>query len=525
MENEEQNELSKEQVFSVLEFAKNMYNPSYMQTQYGVYNPQVLNQNLIDLNNSPLVPTYDKINRALTHPIESVEELQGYSQWCEFNDAIYAKTSNYFKRLLSFDLRISVEGAEYMNKKELASQELKDDYKRVYKWLRSFDYKREFGKMMDEMIKKNTVFTWLRDNDDEQYPQRALQMLPQKYCLITGNSSVCPMFNFNMAYFLNPTTSLDLYPPIFKEFYNNTFGNSEINDYRPSNTFRKSTGTFAYWTQTSPSQGAYVFSFTDGNYNSIPPFSYLLRTSILNPEIEALQRNKDIISAYALLYGEMETTKGAQEGQKPNQFALTSEVMGQFLQLIASGLNKSIKPLAFPLKEVEFKQFSDSNKEMAMNQYQTSASQGASASSMIYSTTKSSMEENRNQILTDYNLIRPLYRQFNAFLNYYINRKTRKYRFKFVLDGSNYDFERDNRIDRINMLADRGMVLNESAFAQAYGYEPQEFSSMLNEGVNPKKLQLLLNSNTTSGSDGTQGRPRKRTNDLADGGETSRDYE
>jgi hypothetical protein len=268
--------------------------------------------------------------------------------------------------------------------------------------------------------------------------------------------------------------------------------------------------------------------FTDGNYNEIPPFSFLLRTSVLNPEIEGLQRDKDIISAYGLIYGEMETTNKAQSGQVPNNTAFNSKTMGQFLQLIASGLNRHFKPLAFPLKEVEFKQFDDSNSDMSIDQYTSSAAQGASASSLIYTTEKMGVEEFKNALFTDYLLMKQLYRQFDAFLNYFVNQKTRKYKFKFTCEGSDYPSIREELTNRVKSLADRGIVGNISLWEQAFGYGVGELDTMCDEGISQDKLQLMLNPNTatddnTATSSDKGGRPTKSSSQMTESSQVSQD--
>lgn len=514
--------LSKEQVISVLEFAQGLYDDPIV-GKYGFYTPQMLNKELVALNNTASKPTYDKINKALDTPVESAEILQTYSTWAKFSDAIYAKTQNYFSNMLSFDVRRVCINAK---KSDYNSIEYKEDLERVYKFFRTFDHKREFKKMVNEMLKKNVVYTWYRDNRNEDTPQKALQILPQDYCKITGNTSLCPLFDFDMGYFLNTGTNIDMFDPIFKKYYNDMFnGDLEKYSLRDNPMYQKG-GNYAYWQHTSLINGAWVFVFTDGNYNEIPPFSFLLRSSILNPEIEALQRDKDIISAYAILYGEMETSNKALSGQVPNDTAFTPKAMGKFLQLLASGLDRHFKPLAFPLKDVEFKQFSDSNTDMSNDQYTSSAAQGASASSLIYTTEKMGVEEFKNALFTDYLLMKQLYRQFDAFLNYFVNQKTRKFKFKFTCEGSDYPSIRDEMTTRVKSLADRGIVGNISLWEQAFGYGLGELDTMCDEGISQDKLQLMLNPNTATeevDNNSNDGRPIKTSNEMTESSQISQD--
>lgn len=517
--------LSKEQVFSLLEFAQGLYEP--ILGKYGYYTPDQLNEELVALNNNASKPTYEKIDKALNTPIENATLLQTYSTWAKYSDAVYAKTLNYFSNILSFDVRRVCINAK--SKSDYASKEYKEDLERVYKFFRTFDHKREFKKMVNEMLKKNVVYAWYRDNRNEDTPQKALQIMPQDFCKITGSSSLCPMYDFDMAYFLNTGTNIDMFDPIFKKYWNNVFTDDNKYNLRNNPLYTKG-GNYSYWQHTSPVDGAWVFMFTDGNFNEIPPFSFLLRTSIMNPEIEALQRDKDMISALGLLYGEMETTNKAISGQVPNDTAFAPKAMGQFLQLIAKGLDKRLKPLAFPLKEVEFKQFVDSNTDMAKDQFLNSAAQGASASSLIYTTEKMGVEEFKNAVFTDYLMMKQLYVQFNAFLNYFVNQKTRKYKFKFECDGSDYPIVRNEMIERVKGLADRGIVGNISLWEQAFGYGIGELDTMCDEGIDQDKLQLMLNPNTAmtdgaglSSSDNSGGRPTKTSAEKTESAQVSQD--
>ena len=518
--------LSKEQVLSVLEFAQGLYEP--IVGKYGFFTPEQLNEELKALNNNASKPTYEKVEKALGAPIESAELLQMYSTWAKYSDAVYAKTLNYFSNMLSFDVRRVCVNAK--DKSDYKSKEYKEDLDRVYKFFRTFDHKREFKKMVNEMLKKNVVYAWYRDNYNEDTPQKALQIMPQEFCKITGSSSLCPMYDFNMGYFLNSGTNIDMFAPIFKKYYNDIFKDNNKYNLRDNPLYSKG-GNYAYWQHTSPIDGAWTFMFTDGNFNEIPPFSFLLRTSIMNPEIEALQRDKDIISAYGLLYGEMETSNKAQSGQVPNETAFSPKAMGHFLQLIASGLDKRLKPLAFPLKEVEFKQFVDGNTGMAKDQYINSAAQGASASSLIYTTDKMGVEEFKNALYTDYLMMKQLYSQFDAFLNYFVNQKTRKYKFRFTCEGSNYPSIREEMTNRVKGLADRGIVGNISMWEQAFGYNMGDLDTMCDEGIEMDKLQLMLNPNTamdnTNGSQAeggkVNGRPTKSSSEMTESAQVSKD--
>ena len=78
-ENVEEQMLSANELVEVLKFAAQIYNTD----PYGYFTPNMSNQNIIDLNNNPQVPTKEKIVKALTDYKNNSEQLQAYSEFME----------------------------------------------------------------------------------------------------------------------------------------------------------------------------------------------------------------------------------------------------------------------------------------------------------------------------------------------------------------------------------------------------------------------------------------------------------
>ena len=118
------------------------------------------------------------------------------------------------------------------------------------------------------------------------------------------------------------------------------------------------------------------------------------------------------------------------------------------------------------------------------------------------------------QITTDAGEVRKMYYQFTNFLNFFVNKKTKKYKFHFDFTGLNYWFDQEQRRDKMLELADRGIILNEGAWAQAFGFPPHVFEQALDEGKNgglTDKLGQLISIHTASNTTQSEGgRPRKK---------------
>ena len=520
--------LTQEQVEAVIQFSQGLWAAE----RYNVYTPWIQNQLLNNLNNNAKVPTYQAINDALASYKESSNNLQGYMEFMQKFDMIFARTLMSYVNVLSFDLTVTCKNA--FTKEDYQSSEYLEDKRRVYKFLDAFDYKAEFRKMLQEMIRHEVVYVWFRKTKwGNKGMKCALQMLPQDRCLLTGYWERGLLFDFDMNYFLQPGVDIDGFDPVFKKYYRNVFGDKpDPWNYIPSNPLKSHDGTFAMWTQTSPEDGAWCFKFFTDNFNTTPYLAPFLKDAIRNDEVATLQYNKDIASAYGILAGEIKTFDNAKSGTVANQFTIDPKTLGGFMAKVKDGLQNvgtsgpTTKAVAMPVENIKWFQFNDSNTGMYEQQLANSAGVGSGISRVIYSSDRMSNAEIEAGIIDQYNTVKQVYAQFNNFLEFFVNKLTKHYKFSFEFNGCSYPFERRERFDRLVTIADKGLVLGPSAWASAMGYKPQEFERLLEEskygGWIDNLSQLMMNVNTTK-QESQGGRPRQETGDLTDSGESSRD--
>ena len=523
MSNKEQ--LTNEELNSVLQFSDSLYRGLSNYGNFFMGTPFTQNQNLLKINNNPSKPTYDRLAQALETSPYDYGKLASYSEFMEIWDSLYAKTLRYFEGLLAFDLSYSCKNIK--DPKEYKSKEYKDDLRRIHKFLDSFDYKSEFKKIVKELMRKDISYVWFRDSQEINNPidlddfsikkteKFGLQIMPDKYCLLTGyfNSGQL-LYDFNMNYFLNATVDIDLFSPAFKKKFREVFDNPKENTYNPSSQLDRRTGEFATWIQCSPNDGAWAFKFDTSNFRQVPPLITLLKGCLDAEEAQALQKDKNMISAYLVLAGEIATLSTEKSGNKADQFKIAPKTMGDFMALVSKGLKTNVKPLALPLEDIHGWQFTDSNPNMVDNQKKVSAGDGASASTLIYTSDKMSQFEIENAIYTDYCFMKPLYYQFNQFLNFFINKKTVKYKFEFNFDGLDRQWDREKRQNTLRNYADKGIVLDSTIWASAFGISPQTFQRSMECAHNSDfvdNLTMLLNANTMKNGGGEEnvGSPEK----------------
>lgn len=495
--------MSEKEAFETLEFAKQMLGRSPLYG-LGVFTPDIVNQALKQINVNTLEPTENNLKRALGRPNENEDNLVGYSEWYNVNNMMYKRTSDYLANMLSFDLKISCTNAKG---KDYRSKEYKEDLDRIYKFLDKLNYKREFRKIVKNMLRQETIFTSFRDDSGNEY---AIQQLPSQYCKITGHTAKTMLFDYDMYFFLKPGVDIDNFAPIFKEYYLDVFDNDGIDKYIPSNPLNMRDGEFAMWHQTSPLDGFYVFKFSPEIFTKIPYLAPMM-SDVQNAGIlRKLQMNKNLASARSLILGEIGFLDETKSGQKADQFNISPTTLATFLQLVKSSLEEVWSVGGVPLKEVEHYQYEDKNPNMYSDQLKTNAGQSVSMSRAIYSDDKMSQIEAEIALNTDANLMKFLYQQFEDFLNLYANMKTRKYNFSFSFEGIEYPMDREQRLDRAMKMAEVGVVVPQ-LFSCALGLKPQEFDRMMEQAKETgfsDKLTQMISIHTQSGAN-EGGRPRK----------------
>ena len=509
--------LSEKELMDVLKFAMQVYNTDPL----GYFTPNMSNRAIVDLNNNPEVPTREKVINALNDYKNHTDELQAYSEFMESFDMLYKRIVEYYSNMLAFDLDISCTNA-YAPDRDYKSDEYKEDLRRVYKFLDSFDYKSEFHKVVKELLRHQNYFTWFRDtigsfNDGElsldekdkhKTSRYTLQTMPQKYCKITGRWEYGYLYDFNMVYFTHAGVSLDSYDPVFRKYWKNVFDERD-DGYYPTAPLSNRFGEFEEWTQTSPDDNAWVFTMDESNIAATPFLVPNILNFLTNKEIEGLQADKDMISARGILAGEIQLLDKQKSGQSTDAMAYNMKTLMKMLALVKKGLSNNINAVAMPAGSPKFYQFADSNTDMVKNQNNNTVGQAVSASRIIYSSDKMSETEAKNAVVTDFNMIAKLYPQFEHFLNFFVNKKTRKYKFAFNFSGSTYPFMREDLITKYTTFMDKGVVLAPRTYAKVFDMTPMAFDRLLEEGKYSEwadnLTSMMMSIYTMSGKDGATG--------------------
>lgn len=511
--------ISRSDVQDVIDFS------SGLMAMDGFYSPFLSNQLLTNLNNNPRLPSAESVKKALNDYKNSGEELQGFVEFASSFDMIFKRTLYSYANALSFDLQITCKNA--YTESDYQSDEYKKDRQTVDNFLTNFDYKKEFYNVLLNVLKRDTYFTWFRKTKTGNRGKMkfALQIMPQDYCMLTGYFEKGLLWSLNILYYMQPGVDLNGFDPSITKTYLRAL--ETIDSYVPSAPLNDRKGSYAMWADVSPLDGAWAWKFDTSSFANNPFLSPYVANVLRSDEIGELQYNKDLIAASGILAGEIKLFDSAKSGQKANQFSIDPKTLGTFMSLVKRGLQSTIKAVAVPLENIKFFQFEDKNPNSYTNELTTTAGIGTGISRVIYSSDKMSNAELEAALNEVYQTMKPMYAQFNNFLDFYVNQMTSKYKFKFEFVGSNYQFERDARFDKMMKMADKGLVLNSSAWASAVGMNPVTFDRMLAEskytGWIDKYSTMMLNANTSSYKDNEGGRERKNARDLTESGEASRE--
>jgi len=467
------NQLSENEVWDVIEFAKNITS-----TYGNIYNPQLVNQRLQDINMNPLAATQDSIDKALFKPKDNEDNLVGFSEFFELTDMMYKRMLYYLGNMLSFDLTWTCINAKY---KDYTSPSYKKDEQKIYDFLDKFNIKKEFKKVMRQLVRQESFYSILRE-DGEKY---LLQELPRNYCKVDGYWDYGTLFSFNLYWFMQPGVSLDMYPDSMKEIYSKWINNKSQN-YNPASSISNRDGSFIYWYQVSPKDGYWAWKFNPDVITEVPFLSPLFSDIVLKPLVRKLQTNIYMLQAQKVMVGLIPLIKDAKSGSVKDQLAVSPEVMGKFLGLLKQGLSDAIKVSGVPFDDLKALDFDGTDKQILQEYTKTTSAMSGINSRLIFSLDKQTNIESQLSINVDEYMLTSLYSYFEDFLNYHINKRLKTFRFKFKLVGTEFDINKKKRLEDAMTLMDKGILLPH-LISSSLGILPHDFERQLEEVTNSYK--------------------------------------
>lgn len=524
----EESLITEQEAWDVIKFARSM-------NGYGGYNvltPDLVSARMKDVSLNPLSASQDSLNKALSDPKNSEMDLLGFSENFELISQPYKRLLSYLSNMAAWDLTYTCTNA---TGEEYKSKAYRNDLDIVWRFLDGFDYKQEFTVALTEILRNEAFFCLPRMDGNKM----VLQELPSTptYTKITGRWEYGMLFSFNMYWLLLPGVSHDMLPKFFRQKYEEIWGNSKsgIPKYNPSiDPTNRGDSSWVFW-QDIPVDVGWCFKMSPEIATRVPYFSPLFNDLVLQSLMRNLQRNINIATASRLLIGQVGMLKDT-NGKLKDQFNISPDLLGKFLSLVKSGLSEAINVAAAPLESIQPVAFNSENGMYDSFLKTALASSGVNSNLIFSSNIKPNTVETQLSLNTDEQLIYKVYPQFANFLKYQINKLTKKFKFDFEFEGTQFYNNRTFRLEQQMTLSDKGIVLPQK-IAAAIGMKPQNFYRQLEEakvsgwveGLTPI-LSGFQNPNGESDSEGKkkpvgkakEGRPRKAESELSEDGEQTR---
>ena len=441
-------------VFDFLSFSN-----GYRDTYYGYnlnansyFTPDLINQQMQNINMNPVETTVDNIINALKNPKTSEEIIREYSMALELQNMYYKRLLHYLSDMPCFNITFDCINIE--KDSEYTSKSFKNDLKVIDDFLNRFDAKEEFKTVLRQILRQGVYYCVFRD-DGVKY---TLQELPADFCKITGRHAYGVLFDFDMQYFISQAgVDINMYPNAFKKMLRSVYRQYN-KDYDPAQSVDKRHSSFIYWRQCNPSDGFWAFKTNPELTTLLPFFSPLFPEIALVPVVRQLQEDKYFIAASKMLVGILGFNKETKSGQVANQINITPEVLGKFLGVARQGLNKQIGLTALPVDKVEKVEFDTDQQNLETAQTETIAKQSVAASSVLFHQDKLSVHESKLAAAVDANIVKTMYPMFANFVEYFINRRTQHYKFKFEFHDVDIPDDRDARKAMVKDNASLGIV-------------------------------------------------------------------
>ena len=519
--------LTESELYQVLDFASKYYkelgnNNSFPTT----FTPQLTNMRLSSIAVSDETTNTFDFDKAIANLAQNQKSMVGYSEFLALTDSVSKRATSYLGNLPTFDYVFVCKNA--YDKSDYDSAEYKEDLNIVKDFLNHFNPKAQFSAINRRTMSTDAYYSVFRT----EFENFAFEELPPKYCMITGkNPDWGFVFDFNMEWFLQQGLSINQYPSVFKKLWNNVYGDIDIpQKYDPSNPLKRRDGTFSLWAQTSPlpDQGNFAcFKYNCDIFATIPFLTSLFGDVQNKALIRQLQNNAYIIASQKIIVGLIPLLKEQKSGSVRDAVSISPKILGSFLGLLKQGLSDAVKIGGVPFSDVKDISFNLPNTNMYDQYNSTAASNTGVTSRFVYSTDKLTAAEVKYNALIDSMITEQVYPQYATWLSSMVNSRTKKYKFAFTFSGTKFD--KDERLEKAEKLANRGIFIDQ-LYANAIGinkFELETLMQMSNKSSFHDLLRLPPNSNTDSvgGSAITGGKQKKPVEDVADGTARKDDYE
>ena len=514
--NKKEELVSEETVWDVIRFARQIADVQLT----GALTPDMLNARMQEVSFNPLEATETTLANSLKHIYSNEAQLRHYSQDFEIKSSGYKRLISYLAGMLAFDYTYYPKNIK--KESELSSKNYENDEYLLTDFFERFDSKYEFSIAVRQMLRNEAYFFSIRESDD----RIVLQEMPNDYCKITGRWKYGLLYSFNFQYFTRPGVDLGMYPDFFREKFVELFKKQGITYNPTAPVNERGNSSWVWWVDIPPEVG-FCFKLSPEQVVRLPYFVGLFSDFVIQPLMRSLQKNKSIASAANILFGEIGLMNKDTQVKSRDSFSVSPDTLAKFMALVKAAVGDSVKTPAAPLQNVKGIQFPLDSPEMYRDFLQTTlANSGINTNLLFTGAQKPNAIETQLSLNTDEQLMTGLYPMFNRFVEWYVNERTKKFKFAIAYEGTNFYTDRQRRYDYAMGMAEKGIVL------------PQKISAAIGMPYHAMKTQMMMakkdkfvdeltpilsafNMSAEEQKNG-KGRPSKKDTDLSESGEQTR---
>lgn len=478
MAENQENILTEQEVWDVVKFANamsDMFGRAYL-------SPAMINSRMKDLNLNPKQATEALLAKAMENPKENEEQLRQFSQNFELSSMVYKRMLQYLSNMLAFDITYTNDG----EKEDYSKPRFERDKKSIEEFLDNFDYKKEFRIVIREMLRNDAYFGVFRKLKDKYI----LQELPPEYCKITGRWSHGFLFSFDMNWFTQTGVDVNMYPDFFKQKYKESYEKYKGDSYMPSlPPEARGMSSWSDWVDI-PTDIGVVFKLTPELATLLPYFTPLFNDLVLQNLMRNLQKNVNMANASKLIMGQVPLLDRDIKATVKDSIAISPDLLGKFMALVKTALSDSVNIASAPLEDLQEIEF-EANNELYDKYLRTAlASSGINTNLIFSSDVKPNVIETQLSLNVDEQMMASTYEQFEDFMNYFANKETSYFKYLFRFEGTQFDVNRDKRLDYAMRLFDKGIVLPQK-IAAAIGMKPHHLRRHMLETDATNFMDLL----------------------------------
>lgn len=500
------------------EFLK-AFNSQSISSQNFLLSPQLLNETLKSINMNGLDFSTEQIRKMVMAPHQFEQELRKLSYFYFNYISIYKRNIEYKTSVLDFDwepVPYTLDGKP-ISHTDITSNAFKRDFAEMTKFFHSFNAKKEFRKVLFNMLLYDTYYTSVRSYNEHIY----LQELPASHCMIDADSYLGYLFSFDLSYFMNSGVDINAYAKSIRRKYSEVLALRK-STYDPNLPQRN--GSWVYWMPMLPDD-AWVFKYNNAFAGSVPPLLDMLIDYSKIDKFKELEAAKKQLEAYKVIFATVPRLTNNKSANKVDDFAISSAELGKFVAAVKQTLGSGVDFKAAPLEDFKAFDFSPSAAEKNLLETEINNMLKESGTSDSILTGGSSVSSNNIYKLVTSEIVKSVYPQFESFCQYQVNKRTKKYKFKVKFVGTIFD--REERRKSANEDMERG-IITPSIFSSR-GIQLTDAGNVSNMmyGLGFPDIFRPIKTASTMSSDekGQAGRTQVSDNDLSESGERTRNID